>query len=380
MRISTIVEYLQTLAPPAYQEHYDNVGLLTGNGSWDCTGVMTTLDATEPVVEEAVAKGCNLIVAHHPIIFGGLKRLIGRTYVERTVIAAIKKDVAIFAIHTNLDNVVGEGVNGRIASMLGLGNSTALLPRDGVLQKLYCFVPVDHLEGVRSAVFKAGAGHIGGYSECSYSVEGKGTFKGGEGTQPFVGQPGQRHEEKEARLEVILPSYLGRAVIEAMIAAHPYEEVAYDLVPLANPHPGVGSGLLGELREAMDEAAFLDRIGSVFGLSVIRHTALRGRPVRLVAVCGGAGSFLISKALAAGADFYITADVKYHEFFDAEDRMVIADIGHFESEQFTVDLLFEVLREKFGGETMPEKSRNFAVLKSETITNPVKYYIAADPV
>ena len=211
MRISTIVEYLQTLAPPAYQEHYDNAGLLTGNGSWECTGVMTTLDATEPVVEEAVAKGCNLIVAHHPIIFGGLKRLIGRTYVERTVIAAIKKDVAIFAIHTNLDNVVGEGVNGRIASMLGLGNSTALLPREGVLQKLYCFVPVDHLEGVRSAVFKAGAGHIGGYSECSYSVEGKGTFKGGEGTQPFVGQPGQRREEKEARLEVILPrTWAGR--------------------------------------------------------------------------------------------------------------------------------------------------------------------------
>ncbi|HVS96919.1 MAG TPA: Nif3-like dinuclear metal center hexameric protein, partial [Puia sp.] len=365
MQISTIVDYLQTLAPPAYQESYDNAGLLTGDGSRECTGVLTTLDATEPVVEEAAARGCNLIVAHHPIVFGGLKKLTGRTYVERTVIAAIRKDIAIFAIHTNLDNVVREGVNGRIASMLGVVGTRALQPREGVLRKLYCFVPVDHLERVRSAVFSAGAGQMGAYSECSYTVEGQGTFKGGEGTHPFAGQPGRRHEEKEARLEVILPSHLSRQVVEAMIAAHPYEEVAYDLIPLANAHPGVGSGLVGELPEPMEESAFLDRVGSVFGLMVIRHTRLRGRPVKRVAVCGGAGSFLISNALAAGADCYITADVKYHEFFDAEDRMVIADIGHFESEQFTVDLLFEFLREKF---------RNFAVLKSETKTNPVKYY------
>jgi hypothetical protein len=224
---------------------------------------------------------------------------------------------------------------------------------------------VDHLEAVRAAVFAAGAGQIGNYGECSYAVEGTGTFTGGEGTQPFVGQPGSRHYEKEARLEVILPAHLSRQVVRAMIAAHPYEEVAYDLVPLANTHPGVGSGLIGELPAEMGEKAFLDLVRQAFAVPVIRHTRLTGRPVKRVAVCGGAGSFLISKALAAGANFYITSDVKYHEFFDANDQMVVADIGHFESEQFTVDLLFEVLQKKF---------RSFAILKSVIKTNPIKYY------
>jgi dinuclear metal center YbgI/SA1388 family protein len=364
MQISAILGFLESLAPPAYQESYDNAGLITGSSSWECAGVLTTLDATEEVVKEAILRGCNLIVAHHPIVFRGLKRLNGANYIERTVIAAIKGDVAIYAIHTNLDNVTA-GVNGRIAALLGIVGGKPLLSREGVLQKLFCFVPVDHLEAVRSAVFAAGAGHIGRYSECGFAAEGSGTFLAGEGTQPFIGQQGSRHTEKEARLEVILPAHLSGNVVKAMIGAHPYEEVAYDLVALANTHPEVGSGLVGELGEEMPERAFLDRIKSVFGVPVIRHTRLTGRGVKRVAVCGGAGSLLISNALSAGANFYITSDVKYHEFFDAGDGMVIADVGHFESEQFTVDLLFEVLREKF---------RNFAVLKSDVKTNPVHYY------
>ena len=365
MRIADIIAHLEALAPPVYQESYDNAGLLTGSGSWECTGVLTTLDATEEVVLEAIARGCNLIVAHHPIIFGGLKKINGKNYVEKAVIAAIKQDIAIYAIHTNLDNIGLQGVNGRIAERLGIAGGQPLLPGAAGLQKLICFVPVAHLEPVRTAIFMAGAGHIGGYSECSWSVEGTGTFKGGVGTQPFAGRPGVRHEEKEMRLEVLFPAWLSRQVIEAMIAAHPYEEVAYDLIPLANIHPGVGSGLVGELPGEVGEKEFLDRIKAAFGVPVIRHTRLTGRPVKRVAVCGGAGSSLISKALSSGVNFYITADVKYHEFFDANDRMVIADIGHFESEQFTIDLLFEVLREKF---------RNFAILKSDTKTNPINYY------
>ena len=365
MQIASILRVLESLAPPSYQESYDNAGLLTGSGSWECTGMLVTLDATEEVVKEAVARNCNLIIAHHPIIFRGLKGLTGRSYIERTVIAAVKQDIAIYAIHTNLDNVVAGGVNGRIASKLGILHGRPLLPREGVLQKLYCFVPVDHLEAMRAAVFAAGAGQIGGYSECSYAVEGAGTFLGGEGTQPFVGQPGTRHTEKEARLEVVLPSHLSRQVVTAMVAAHPYEEVAYDLVSLANAHPEVGSGLIGELPRVMTEQDFLELVRQVFMVPVVRHTRLTGRPVERVAVCGGAGSFLISKALSAGANFYVTSDVKYHEFFDADGQLVIADIGHFESEQFTVDLLFDVLREKF---------RNFAILKSDVKTNPVNYY------
>jgi dinuclear metal center YbgI/SA1388 family protein len=316
-------------------------------------------------VREAVARGCNLIVAHHPIIFGGLRKISDKNYVGRAVIAAIKQDIAIYAIHTNLDNIVPEGVNGRIAEKLGIVNGRPLLPRAGTLQKLFCFVPTAHLEAVRGAIFAAGAGHIGGYSECSFATEGTGTFKGGEGTKPFAGRPGIRHEEPETRLEVILPAHLSWGIVQAMIAAHPYEEVAYELISLANSHPGVGSGLIGELAEETGEKEFLDRIKEAFGVVVIRHTPLTGRRVRKVAVCGGAGSSLISNALSAEVNFFITSDVKYHEFFDANDQLVIADIGHFESEQFTIDLLFEVLREKF---------RNFAILKSDTKTNPVNYY------
>jgi dinuclear metal center YbgI/SA1388 family protein len=363
--ISAIIGYLETLAPLAYQESYDNAGLLTGSGAWECTGILTTLDVTEELITEAVTRRCNLIVAHHPIVFGGLKKITGRNYVERTVIAAIKQDIAIYAIHTNLDNVVIGGVNGRIAEKLGILDGKPLLPRAGTLQKLYCFVPVDHVEAVRAAIFAAGAGNIGGYSECSFGTPGEGTFKGGPGTRPFAGQPGLRHMEREIRLEVILPAHLSRVVVQAMIAAHPYEEVAYDLAPLANTWSGVGSGLVGELAVPMEEREFLDFVKAVFGVPVIRHTRLTGRPILRVAVCGGAGSFLISNALAAGANIYITSDVKYHEFFDANDQLVVADIGHFESEQFTIDLLFEVLREKFS---------NFAVLKSGIKTNPINYY------
>jgi dinuclear metal center YbgI/SA1388 family protein len=368
MDIAEVVRQLELLAPPAYQEHYDNAGLLTGSSDWECKGVLVALDATEEVVLQAVSKGCNMVVAHHPIIFSGLKRITGRNYIERAVIAAIKNDIAIYAIHTNLDNVMMDGVNGRIADKLGLVARRVLLPREGTLCKLYCFVPADHLEVVRAAIFGAGAGHIGRYSECSFGSEGIGTFKGGEGAQPFVGQVGKRHEEREVRLEVIVPVVFQRQVVEAMIAAHPYEEVAYDLVALANPHSGIGAGLVGELGSPIAEEAFLERLCGVFGVPVVRHTRLTGGPVERVAVAGGAGSGLISNALSAGANFYITSDVKYHEFFDANDRIVIADIGHFESEQYTIDLLVEVLRGKFS---------NFAVLKSDVRTNPVNYHVSA---
>lgn len=364
MQIAALLAHLESLAPLAYQEKYDNAGLLTGNRNWECTGVLTTLDATEAVVQEAIQRKCNLIVAHHPIIFSGLKKITGKNYVERTVISAIKNDIAIYAIHTNLDNML-EGVNGKMAGRLGLVNCRSLLPREATLRKLFCFVPTDHLDGVRNAIFASGAGHIGHYTEASFNVEGIGTFKGDASTHPFVGRPGVRQEEKETRVEVILPAPLCGQVLSAMIAAHPYEEPAYDVVELQNTHPGVGSGLIGELTEPLEEIAFLAKIKEAFGLRVLRHTPLTGRPVKKCALCGGAGSFLISNALAAEANFYITSDVKYHEFFDADGRMVIADIGHYESEQFTIDLLFEVLQEKFP---------NFAVLKSALITNPVNTY------
>jgi dinuclear metal center YbgI/SA1388 family protein len=365
MKIAAIINLLESIAPPSLQESYDNAGLLTGNAGWTCTGALCTLDATEEVINEAIQRGCNLVVAHHPIIFGGLKKITGRNYVEKTIITAIKNDIAIYAIHTNLDNII-DGVNGMIADKLGLVNRKILSPKEATLKKLFTFVPVEQVEQVRAALFEAGGGYIGNYSECSFGTEGTGTFKGEEGTNPFVGQPGERHYEKELKIEVIFPAYLQTALIRALRTAHPYEEVAYDVVELANTHPGIGSGLVGELPEAMPETAFLQQLKQTFNLSLIRHTALLRRPVKKVALCGGAGSFLVSKALAAGADIYITADMKYHEFFDANGRLIIADIGHFESEQFTIDLLAGVLQEKFP---------TFAVLKTALKTNPVHYFV-----
>lgn len=365
MRISTITSFLESIAPPVLQESYDNAGLITGSGDWECTGILCSLDTTEPVVEEAVRLGCNLIVAHHPIVFGGLKRLNGKNYVEKTVIAAIKKDIALYAIHTNLDNIM-TGVNGRMAQVLGLQNLQVLLPKAGTLRKLFTFVPVAHAAAVRAALFAAGAGQIGRYGECSFNAEGIGTFTAGAGTQPFVGAEGVPHTEAETKVEVIYSAHLEKNVIQALLTAHPYEEVAYDLIALANTHPRIGAGIVGELPEALSPTGFLDLLRQSFHTPLIRHTALPERPVKKVALCGGAGSFLISNALGAGADAFVTADLKYHEFFDANDRLLLADIGHYESEQFTIDLLQEVLEQKFP---------NFAVLKTKVETNPVRYYI-----
>lgn len=364
MKIASILSCLESFAPSTYQEDYDNAGLLTGDPEWECTGVLCTLDSTEEVVQEAIHLKCNLIVAHHPIIFTALKRINGKNYVERTVIRAIKNDIAIFAIHTNLDNILN-GVNGKIADLLQLTNRKILSSKSSTLKKLFTFVPVDHVEQVRKAVFEAGVGNIGNYSECSFNAEGVGTFKANEHAKPFVGEMGQRHQEKEMKIEAVFPSYAEQKVVRALLEAHPYEAVAYDIIELSNPHPSAGSGLLGELPKALEERAFLDLIKKVFRLEVIRHTAFIDRPLQRIALCGGSGSFLISKALTHQADVYITADMKYHEFFDSDRRMLICDIGHFESEQFTTDLLADILQEKFP---------TFAVLKSGVQTNPVHYY------
>jgi dinuclear metal center YbgI/SA1388 family protein len=364
MKVHDVISFLESVAPPSLQEHYDNTGLITGDPGWECKGIVICLDATEKVIHEAMAKKCNMIVAHHPIIFNGLKKINGKNYVEKAVITAIKNDIAIYAIHTNLDNVA-HGVNGKMAALIGLQNVSVLMPKESTLRKLFTFVPVNDAEKVRNALFEAGAGDIGKYSECSFGVEGTGTFKAGSGTNPHVGEQGKRHEEKELKIEVIFPTYLEKPLIRALLAAHPYEEVAYDVVSLSNYHTGTGSGLIGELPEAVEEMAFLDRLKKTFKAGVLKHTELFNKKIKKVALCGGAGSFLISKALAAGADIYITSDIKYHEFFDANDRMVLADIGHYESEQFTISLLHEVLEQKF---------RNFAILKTEVNTNPVRYY------
>ena len=364
MKIAEIISFLETIADPSLQESYDNTGLITGESNWECSGIIVSLDAIEEVVKEAIERKCNLIVAHHPIIFGGLKKINGKNYVEKTVIAAIKNDIAIYAIHTNLDNVI-DGVSAKMAKMLSLQNVSILSQKENTLKKLFTFVPIDKAGDVRNAIFNAGGGHIGNYSECSFNVEGTGTFKAGEKTDPYVGKKGEQHQEKEIKIEVIFPSFMQQKIVTAMKQAHPYEEVAYDIIELFNKHQNIGSGVIGELPVVLSENDFLQTLKETFKVPVVRHTALLNKPVKKIAVCGGAGSFLITKALAASADAYITADIKYHEFFDTNGRMLIADIGHYESEQFTIDLLAENLLQKFP---------TFAILKTKVQTNPVRYF------
>jgi dinuclear metal center YbgI/SA1388 family protein len=364
MKIAEITRALEQWAPLSLQESYDNCGLLTGMPGWECSGVICCLDATEAVVNEAIEKKCNLVVAHHPVIFGGLKKLNGHNYTERTVILAIKNDIAIYAIHTNLDNII-QGVSARMAGQLGLTNKRILRPMQQQLKKLFTFVPHAHAETVSDALFGAGAGHIGDYSECSFSAEGTGTFKGGATTQPFAGTPGTRHEEKETKLEVVFPAWLQSKIVTALLRAHPYEEVAFDIITLDNVYNKTGSGIVGELPEEITETAFLTLLKQAFALKIIRHSPLTGKKVKKIALCGGAGSFLISSALKEEVQFFVTADMKYHEFFDADGKMAIADIGHWESEQFTTDLIFDYLTGKFP---------TFAVQKTAIVTNPVHYF------
>jgi dinuclear metal center YbgI/SA1388 family protein len=363
MIIADIIRSLELLAPPLLQESYDNAGLITGNAAWKCKGIVCALDATEEVVKEAIQKKCNLVVAHHPIVFSGLKKINGKNYVERTIITAVKNDIAIYAIHTNLDNVI-EGVNGKIAELLGLKNLKLLAEKEDTLKKLVVFVPQANAGKVRDALFNAGAGQIGNYSECSFNTDGTGTFKPGATSSPIIGKKGTRHQENEIKIEVIFPAWLETGLIAAMKQAHIYEEVAYDIVPLGNKYQGFGSGIVGELPALIEEKRFITKLKKLFAVPVVRHTALLGKPVKKIAVCGGAGSFLISKALAAGAHAYITADMKYHEFFDADGKLLITDVGHYESEQFTINLLQEYLEQKFP---------TFAVLKTGVKTNPVHY-------
>ncbi|MBE7175572.1 MAG: Nif3-like dinuclear metal center hexameric protein [Mucilaginibacter polytrichastri] len=364
MNVSDLTRFLETLAPLALQEDYDNAGLITGKPGMDVRSAIISLDATEAVLDEAIETGANLIISHHPIVFKGLKKLNGQRYVERVVEKAIKNDIALYAIHTNYDNVI-DGVNARICARLGITNTRILAPKTGLLRKLVTFAPEAHAETVKEALFSAGAGAIGDYDECSFNVSGTGTFRPGENTNPYSGTVGERKNEAEIRIETIFPAHLQKQIIVALIMAHPYEEVAYDIFPTENSWQQAGAGMIGEIAEAVSEADFLARIKEKMEVKVIRHTRLRNTPVRKVAVCGGSGSFLLGNALAAGADFFITADFKYHEFFDAEKKLVIADIGHFESEQFTQHLLLEKIREKFP---------NFAVRLTAHNTNPVNYY------
>ena len=341
--ISQITNHLETIAPLSYQENYDNAGLITGNPAWEAKGAVLSLDATEEVVDEAIRLGCNMVIAHHPIVFRGLKKINGKSYVERAVIKAIKNDVAIYAIHTNLDNVYRQGVNAKIAQVLGLENTRILAPKS-LMKKMRAYISSDEIGDLLTALPKAGASNV------NYSSE----------NQVFIDRNEYFHEGK--KLEIAFHAGLQKGLVD-LIKKHA-SDAYLEIQEMEGGSPEVGAGMVGELPEPMAETDFLSNLKTTMKTGCVRHTRLMGRSVKTIAVCGGAGSFLLPHAIRQNADVFITADFKYHEFFDADGQLVIADIGHFESEQFTVEILHEIITGKFP---------TFALHFSKVTTNPVFY-------
>ena len=363
MYLRDLTTCIEAFAPLSLQEDYDNSGLIIGRPESEVHGALLCIDVTEPIIEEAISRRCDVIIAHHPIIFKGIRQITGGNATERMVELAIRNGIAIYAAHTNLDNAAS-GINAMLSQKIGLRNCKVLKPVQGLLRKLVTFCPADHAAAVRDELFRAGAGHIGNYDNCSFNTTGTGSFRARENANPFVGKKNEFHFEDEVRIETVFPAYSQSRIIRALLAIHPYEEVAFDIYKLENNFEDAGAGMIGELQQDMDEQEFLMHIKQLMGGSTIRHTALTGRKISHVALCGGSGSFLINTAIAAGADVFLSGDIKYHDFFMAEGKILLADIGHYESEQFTKELLFTLLTKNFP---------NFAIFIADTPTNPIIY-------
>jgi dinuclear metal center YbgI/SA1388 family protein len=364
MKLSEVINVFESVVPLAYQESYDNAGLVAGDTGMEVSAALLCLDVTEEVIEEAVQLGANLVISHHPVIFQPLKNIAGNSHTARILLSAIANKVALYSVHTNLDNIYG-GVNHKICKKLDLRNLKVLAPLQNGLMKLVTFVPSAKASDVRQALFKAGAGNIGGYDSCSFNIEGKGSFRAPEGSNPYTGEIGKLHFEDETRIETVFPAVLKSRIIDALLKAHPYEEVAYDIFPIMNAYELAGAGMIGELKEPEEVLDFLIRVKETFGCKVLRHSPLTSQTVKKIAVCGGSGAYLIPEAVSAGADVFITGEIRYHQFFDAEKRIVIADTGHYESERFTIEIFYEILIKN-----LP----NFAVHFSTINTSPI-YYI-----
>ena len=363
MKIKNIIEVLEEMAPLAYAEDFDNVGLLVGNSETESTGILVCHDALENVIEEAITKNCNLVVCFHPILFSGIKKITGKNYVERAILKAIKNDIAIYAVHTALDNH-SAGVNKIFCDALGLQNTKVLIPKQNFIQKLITYTTPDNSEKVRNALFESGAGRIGNYDNCSFNTEGFFTFQGNENSNPVIGEKGKLHTGTEIKIEVIFEKHLQSKILKTLFANHIYEEVAYEIYDLQNSHQNIGLGMIGELDSEMDEKDFLYLVKDKMIADGIRHSAFTGKKIKKIAVLGGSGSFATKNAIQAGADAFLTADLKYHQFYEAENRLLLADIGHFESERYTKNYIVDYLRKKI---------LNFAIILSEENTNPVKY-------
>jgi dinuclear metal center YbgI/SA1388 family protein len=363
MKVKEVVDALERFAPLPLQDGFDNAGLQVGLTEATVTGALLCLDVTEAVIDEAIERHCNVIISHHPLLFNKLKRVTGTNYIERCVMKAIRHGIAVYSAHTNMDNAM-YGVNFKMAEKLGLQQVEILEPKADNLVKLVTYVPTSHADEVRKALFAAGCGNIGNYDGCSYNVEGVGTFRAGDGTHPFVGEVGEEHHEEEIRIETIVPAYKEGSAVKALLEVHPYEEPVYDLFPLKNKWSQAGAGVIGELKNEMPVPDFLQLLKHTFGVACVRYNDYEKNTVKSVALCGGAGAFLMPLAISRHADVFVTGEIKYHEFFGHEDEILLAEIGHYESEQYTKEIFYSIIKD-----LCPE----LPVYQCSVVTNPIKY-------
>ena len=366
MKLAEIVKYLDNKVPLHYQESYDNSGLLIGDKDMEVKSVLTCLDCTEDVIKEAIQQKSNLIISHHPILFRPIKKITSSNYVQRIIFKAIKNNIAIYALHTNLDNIEG-GVSFIFSNKLGLLNSQILKQKDAVLSKLVTYCPTKYLSKIQTALFDIGAGKIGSkYDQCSFVSDGLGTFRPLSGSNPYIGSENKRTSQSEDKLELIFPTHLQKRVIKTLFEAHPYEEVAYDIIHLENQDNSVGSGIIGELNKEMDIISFFKLLKKEFPYQMLKYTKFSNiKKVKKIAFCGGSGAFLINEAMKQGADIYISSDFKYHDFFDANEKIIIVDIGHYETEQFVAEQIYQIVKKKF---------HKLDVVLTKVNTNPISYY------
>ena len=362
MKIKEIICALERFAPLPLQDGFDNSGLQIGLTDVEATGALLCLDVTESIIDEATDLGYNLIISHHPLIFKGLKSITGRDYIERCIIKAIKNNIVIYAAHTNLDNAYG-GVNYKIAELIGLSDVQALLPKDNIFLKLCVYVPKEHAENVRVALFEAGCGHIGNYDSCSFNQIGEGSFRALDAANPFVGEVNTLHFEDEIKIDTVFPSYKKKEVLTALFSSHPYEEPAFDFISLQNTFSKIGSGVIGTLTNPIKDVDLLNSIKEKFNVNCLKYNRLENKTVCRIAICGGSGAFLLQQAINSQADVFITGEIKYHDYFGHDD-ILMAEIGHFESEQYTNNLLYSLIHDSFP--VLPIKISSVNI-------NPIKY-------
>ena len=368
MNVGELIKQIEDWAPPGAAWEKDNVGLQVGSRGDKLKNILLCLELDEEVLKQAIKKKCNLIFTHHPLIFNPIKNLdFEKSKQARLIQHLIKQNISLYSAHTNLD-FTRDGVSFELAKSLKLKNVTFLEHEEANQFKVVIFLPAVNVDELSEALFSVGGGVIGNYENCSFRIAGEGTFKGNEDSNPVIGKKGNTEKVEEVRLELIVDSWnLGR-IVNAIKKHHPYEEPAYDIYPLKNKNTNFGAGAIGELDKELSEKEFLNFVSKSLKIGKLKYCIGSGKKIKKVAVCGGSGSELLSRAINSGADAFITADIKYHAYHDAEGKILLIDAGHYETEIGSLNIVKKRIEKILSGKDY------IKVFKFSGSTNPVKFY------